>query len=181
MEGEDTFGGRAVCTQQNIDALKALSTRSSGGSGGELQRYQDRPRRDVRRLRGLGGQRPDLAGLRRGRDWRDRQPNGACFAQVTGGACGPRYGAVCGRARFRFEQCLEAACPASDCGSGGTQACHQKAQKSACKEVTTAYAAARTNEVDLITRCGNLYGSIATSCSSSSAILNLAKKAGPAR
>ena len=91
---------------------------------------------------------------------------GSRFAQRVGGACGPRYGAVCGRARYRFEACLELVCSVDDCGGDAPyQARKIKAQKGACKAVSFAYAAACPNEVDLLPLCENVFQAIATSCS----------------
>lgn len=152
-----------VCTQQNIDALKALFSGSAGAKYADIKIA-------------LGASCASCAfSPMTGANWQvfaedgigaiDNR-TGSCFAQRAGGACGPRYGAVCGHARFRVETCLDSACPQTDCGSpAAVQACRVKAMKGACKSIVDAYAVACTNEADLIKHCDNLYDSIATSCS----------------
>ena len=82
---------------------------------------------------------------------------GSCFAQ--------RSGTPCGQARFRWETCLDIACPEVDCGAGGVQTCIVKAQKGACLGLTNTYAAACPNEATDLPICGSIFGAIATSCS----------------
>ena len=153
-----------VCTQQNIDALKALFKSAPAGV-----KFADMKT-------SLGAACASCAFSPIGApNWQvfvedgsgaiDNR-TGSCFAARVGGACGPRYGAVCGKARFRFETCMDIACTTNDCGSEqARQACLNKAQKGACKAVSGAYALACPNEADLLAVCGNIFQAIATSCS----------------
>jgi hypothetical protein len=154
-----------VCTQQNIDALKAKFKAASGGVTFT----------DIRTT--LGAACAACAFSATGAaNWQVfaeasgttalENSAASCFAQRVGGDCGPRYGAVCGKARFRFETCLAIACPDADCG-GASQvaACQVKAQKGACKGIIDAYVAACPNEVDILPSCDNTFKAIATSCS----------------
>ncbi len=90
----------------------------------------------------------------------------SCMTQERGGACGPSYGAVCGKARFRVEGCLDLACPGDECSDGsGVTGCYAKASKGACKPVLDAYAVACPDEPKLIDACENPLQQIAASCS----------------
>lgn len=146
-----------VCTQQNIDALKLLFKNAPAGTGVKYA--------DIKASLGATCAACAFSPIA-GANWQvfvedasgaiDNR-TGSCFAQ--------RSGVPCGQARFRWETCLDTACPESDCGAGGVQACTVKAQKGACQALTTAYASACPNEVDDLPPCGSIFGSIATSCS----------------
>ena len=145
-----------VCTQQNIDALKLLFKNAPAGGGVTYAAIKTSlgPTCAACAFSPIAGATwqvfvEDAAGAVDNR-------TGSCFAQ--------RSGAACGKARFRWETCLDAACPQSDCGAG-VQACTAKAQKGACKGLTTDYASACPNEVTDLPICGNVFGAIATSCS----------------
>lgn len=147
-----------VCTQANIDDLKNLFKNAPAGSGVKYA--------DIKTALGaacagcafspIGGANwqvfvEDKAGAIDNR-------TGSCFAQ--------RSGVACGKARFRWESCLDTACDPVDCVTpSAQQACLQKAQKGACSGLTTDYAAACPNEAADLPPCGNIFGSIATSCS----------------
>jgi hypothetical protein len=145
---------QSACTQQNIDALKALFA-SAPGAGVTFAQIKTT----------LG---PTCASCAfspvAGPTWQlfveeggGAIPNqvGSCFAQLGG--------ADCGKKRFEFETCIDLAC--ADCDPDrGTTACQQKATKGACRDITTAYASACPNEADLVETCGTIFASLAISC-----------------
>ena len=146
-----------VCTQQNIDDLKLLFKNAPAGGGVKFA--------DIKTSLGATCAACAFSPIA-GATWQvfvedavgavDNR-TGSCFAQ--------RSGAACGKARFRWETCLDTACSPVDCGAGSIQVCIAKAQKGACSALTTDYAAACPNEAADLPPCGNIFGAIATSCS----------------
>ena len=145
-----------VCSQGNIDALKnAFNNPPAGG----LQ-YSD-----VKTALGATCSACVFSDLTNGLHWSVfpedatgalNNQTGSCFAQVDS--------AVCGKARFQWEICLNAAC--ADCATD-TQfnTCVTAAQSGACSSLTTTYANTCPNEATDITKCGNVYQAIAVTCS----------------
>lgn len=150
-----------VCTQVEIDALKAAFKASTTGSvkfadiktalGATCSACVFSP------VNGDGG----------------LTPTWSVFAETTTGAYDNRTAScfarlkdeTCGRTRSQFEFCLRQACPATDCPTPAeVTKCKQDVQKGACKAITDTYVAACPNETDLLDAC-NLYASIALSCS----------------
>jgi hypothetical protein len=84
--------------------------------------------------------------------------SGSCFAQVKDAACG--------KARFEWEECLDIACSEADCGADKRTACFPKSYKvgGACKAITDAYVAACPDEQAYIDACGTTFKSLAVSC-----------------
>jgi hypothetical protein len=82
----------------------------------------------------------------------------SCFAHLAG--------ETCGAARAAWEGCLRAGCKLADCGNSDAKVktCKTDVQSGACKDLTTDYVAKCPNETALLTSC-NLYASIAFGCS----------------
>lgn len=146
-----------VCTQQNIDDLKNLFKNAPAGGGVKYA--------DIKTS--LGATCAACAfSPKAGASWQVFvEEVGGAIDNRTGSCFAQRSGAACGQARFRWETCLDSACPEADCGPNGVTACTQKAQKVACLSLTNSYVAACPNEVDDLPICGNIFGAIATSCS----------------
>jgi hypothetical protein len=146
-----------VCTQQNIDDLKALFKSTGGGVGVKFA--------DIKVSLGATCSACVFSPIA-GPTWQvfvEEQSGavdnrtGSCFAQLGDPECGKK--------RFQFETCLDIACSEADCGFDSTGRCQQKAQKGACRELTEAYAKACPTESDLLETCGNIFSAIAASCS----------------
>jgi hypothetical protein len=148
---------QTVCTQQNIDDLKALFKAAPAGGGVKYV--------DIKKSLGTACAACAFSPI--------KGPNWQVFVEDTSGAIDNRTGscfaqlenADCGKKRFQWESCLDAACPETDCGADKVQACTQKAQKGACKDLTDVYAKACPNETDILPICGNIFSAIAVSCS----------------
>jgi hypothetical protein len=144
-----------VCTQQNIDDLKALFKKSPTGV-----KFAD-----IKTSLGATCSACVFSPVK-GPNWQvivedgsgalDNR-TGSCFAQLEN--------ADCGKKRAVWEACLDAACPEAECGADKVQACAQKSQKGACKDLTEVYAKACPNETEHLPICGNIFSAIAVSCS----------------
>lgn len=146
-----------VCTQQNIDALKNLFKNAPAGGGVKYA--------DIKASLGATCAACAFSPLT-GATWQIFvEDNAGAIDNRTGSCFAQRSGAACGKARFRWESCLDAACTEADCGGNGVQACTTKAQKGACAGLTTDYAKACPNEAVDLPICGNIFASIAASCS----------------
>jgi hypothetical protein len=147
-----------VCTQQNINDLKTLFKTAPGGGGIKFA--------DIKIALGATCASCAFSPMNGG-TWQVFVEDGAGGAvdNRTGSCFAHRSGAACGKARFRWESCLESACSEAECGADRVQACTQKAQNGACKDLTSDYAKACPNETTDLVPCGNIFGSIATSCS----------------
>ena len=147
---------QTVCTQANIDAAKLLF--KSPPAGGV--KYAD-----IKTSLGATCAACAFSPVS-GATWQVFvEQGGGAVDNRTGSCFAIRRNATCGQARFRWETCLNAACPESDCGAGGVAACITKAQQGACFTLTTSYAAACPNEATDVPICANIFGSIATACS----------------
>jgi hypothetical protein len=150
-----------VCTQQNVDALKAAFKASTTGS----VKFGD-----IKTALGAAcsgcvfSPLNDDAGL---------TPNWAIFVETGTGAFDNRTAScfarlkdeTCGRTRSQFEFCLRVACKLPDCATDAdVKTCKSKVQSGACKTITDAYVAACPDETALLAAC-NIYSSIALSCS----------------
>ncbi len=148
---------QTVCTQQNIDDLKALFKSAPAGGGVKFA--------DIKTSLGTACAACAFSPI--------KGPTWQIFVEDTAGAIDNRTGscfaqlenADCGKKRFQWESCLDAACPETDCGKDKVQACTQKSQKGACKDLTDSYAKACPNEGDILPLCGNIFSAIAVSCS----------------
>ena len=146
-----------ACTQSDIDKLKALFKSAPGGGGVKYA--------DIKTALGTTCAACAFSPI--------KGPNWQVFVEDTSGAIDNRTGscfaqlenADCGKKRFQWESCLDAACTEADCGADKVQACTQKAQKGACKNLTDVYAKACPNETDILPICGNIFSAIAVSCS----------------
>lgn len=145
-----------VCTQANIDAVKALF--KAAGSAGVAYT-------DIKTALGA----PCSACVFSP----ESAPNWSVFVEATDGFIGNESGACfallkdanCGKSRLFFEQCLDFTCSEDDCQtSTKQQKCYGDTQSGACKDVTTAYSAACPNEKQLIDACGNMYKAMAVAC-----------------
>ena len=149
---------QTACIQQNIDDLKALFKKAPAGGGVAFA--------DIKKSLGTTCAACAFSPIK-GPTWQvfvedatgaiDNR-TGSCFAQLEN--------ADCGKKRFEWETCLDSACPTTDCGDAQkVQTCTGKAQKGACKDLTTIYAKACPNEVEQLKLCGNIFTAIAVSCS----------------
>ena len=146
-----------VCTQANIDALKFLFKNAPAGGGVKYA--------DIKASLGATCAACAFSPVA-GATWQVFvEENAGAIDNRTGSCFAQRSGAACGKARFRWESCLDAACTESDCGASSVQTCIAKAQKGACSGLTNDYAIACPNEATDLPPCGNIFGSIATSCS----------------
>lgn len=81
----------------------------------------------------------------------------SCFARLKD--------ETCGRTRSQFEFCLRKGCTSTECVTDAELTkCKQKVQSGACKAITDAYVAACPMETELLAAC-TFYASIAISCS----------------
>lgn len=150
-----------VCTQANVDALKAAFKASTTGSvkfadikttlGATCSACVFSP------LNTDGGLTPNWSVfVETGTGAYDNR-TASCFARLKD--------ETCGRTRSNFEFCLRAACKMPDCATDAdVKTCKTKAQSGACKAITDAYVAACPNESELLDAC-NIYASIGVSCS----------------
>jgi hypothetical protein len=150
---------QSVCTQANIDDLKALF-KSAPATGVAFT--------DINTKLGATCAACAFSNDKSTTNWQVfakfdgksavQNESGSCFAQIKDAACG--------KARFEWETCLDIACPETDCGADKRQACFPKAYKvgGACKAITDAYVAACPDEQGLIDACGTTFKSLAVSC-----------------
>ncbi len=151
---------QTACNQGDIDSLKALFKAAPPGKGIAFA--------DIKKSLGATCAACAFSPIA-GPNWQvfveDKtgaidNRTGSCFAQLEN--------ADCGKKRFIWESCLDAACPVADCadstGAVPTK-CTQNAQKAACKDLTTVYAKACPSEGDILPICGNIFSAIAVSCS----------------
>lgn len=154
---------QAVCTQQNIDALKAAYAASSTGSVSY---------KDIRTAIGA-----TCAGCAFSPYVVDGGPAttwsvfldvdldaGTAIDNITASCFAELVNPTCGNARHDWEACLRLTCKSTDCGDTNAVAqCKKDVQKGACKDLTATYVAACPNEAALLKYC-NIYGSIAAGC-----------------
>jgi hypothetical protein len=150
---------QSVCTQQNVDDLKALF-KSAPATGVAFT--------DINTKLGATCAACAFTTDKNTTNWGPfakydgkaavQNESGSCFAQIKDPACG--------KARFEWETCLDIACPVADCGADKQQACFPKAYKvgGACKAITDAYVAACPDEAGLIAACGSTFKSLAVNC-----------------
>jgi hypothetical protein len=143
-----------VCTQQNLDDLKALFDAGKGSA-----KYTD----IEKSLGATCG--PCVFTAAKGARWGMIIKDGAnIVADNSLGACfGVVGSAECGKARFEIDSCLDIACPQTDCGTD-TSACNQKALKGACKSFIAPYTTACPDEQTLIDTCTNFVRIIEVTC-----------------
>jgi hypothetical protein len=150
-----------VCTQENVDALKAAFTASTTGS----VKFTD-----IKTALGAACSGCVFSPLNNDAG---ATPNWSVFVETGTGAFDNRTAScfarlkdeTCGRTRSQFEFCLRLACKMPDCATDAdVKTCKTKVQSGACKAITDAYVAACPNESQLLDAC-NLYASIADSCS----------------
>jgi hypothetical protein len=159
------FDVQSVCTQENIDSLKALYAANTDGG---LTFTSIQAALDAGCSSCVFSPEISDGGL---------TPNWSVYVEVDGGAqgtlfvdnrtgsCFARYSNnTCGKLRWEFERCLRIACIDCTTTSATTQ-CKRDAQNGACKDITNSYATACPNETDLIADCDNIYKTIAASCS----------------
>lgn len=151
-----------VCTQPNIDALKAAFKASTTGT----VKYTD-----IKTALGApcsacvfsalntdGGVTPTWSVFVEG-------TTGGAFDNRTASCFARLQDETCGRTRSQFEFCLRAACKMPDCATDADlKKCKSTAQSGACKTITDAYVAACPKETELLDAC-TIYSSIAISCS----------------
>ena len=151
---------QTVCTQPDIDSLKALFKSATPGKGIAFA--------DIKKSLGATCSACAFSPI--------AGPNWQVFVEDKAGAIDNRTGSCfaqlenveCGRKRFNWESCLNAACPTADCADATGKVpskCKQNAQKAACKDLTTAYAKACPNETTILPICGNIFSAITVSCS----------------
>jgi Trypsin-like peptidase domain len=146
-----------VCTQRNIDALKSLVRSAPPGEGVAYT--------DIKSALGATCASCAFGPIASG-NWQVFVEDGSGVIDNRTGSCfAQRSGTACGRARYRWEACLDQACSDASCGASGLAGCFAKAMKGACTDLTADYVTACPNEASDVAACGNLYGSIATSCS----------------
>lgn len=144
------------CEQSDIDAIKALFAKSTGGS----VKYDDIKTAVSAKCKDCMF--TPVAGTRWGMFVDTDQgvldnTSGACFAIQKDDACG--------KARFEWETCVSVACSQKDCGTQSAVAqCIPKTFDGACKDTTTAYTAACPNEKELVAGCENIYQTIVLTC-----------------
>jgi hypothetical protein len=150
-----------VCTQENLDALKAAFKASTTGSvkfteiktalGAACTACVFSP------LQTDGGATPNWqVFVETGTGAIDNR-TASCFARLKD--------ETCGRTRSQFELCLRTACKMPDCATDAdVTACKKKVQSGACKAITDSYVAACPNEQELLDAC-TIYSSITLSCS----------------
>ena len=143
-----------VCTQKNLDDLKALFAAGKGSA-----KYTD----IETTLGATCG--PCVFTAKAGPRWGLLVKEGAnVIADNSLGAC---FGAIstpeCGKARFEIDSCLDIACPQTDCGTD-LKICNTKALKGACKSFVTPYTKACPDEQTLIDNCTNFTRIIEVTC-----------------
>lgn len=147
-----------VCLQADIDKLKAEFAKSTTGV-----KYAD-----IKTALGAACAACAFSPVK-GANWQ-------VIVEDTGGAIDNRSGsclgqvstAACAASVFNFEQCLDLACDQTECGGDKEQqACFTKAGKGACKGLNDAVSKACADPGDAakVTSCGNIFTSIAASCS----------------
>jgi hypothetical protein len=150
---------QSVCTQTNIDDLKALF-KSAPATGVAFTDINAKLGATCAACAFSTDKNTTNWGIFAQYDGKSAVQNesGACFAVIKDPACG--------KARFEWETCLDIACPESDCGADKRQACFPKAYKvgGACKAITDAYVAACPDEQGLIDACGTTFKSLAVTC-----------------
>jgi len=148
-----------VCTQQNIDDLKALF-KAAPATGVAFTDINTKLGATCAACAFTNDKNTTNWGIFANFDGKSAVQNesGACFATIKDAACG--------KARFEWETCLDIACPESDCGADKRSACFPKSYKvgGACKAITDAYVAACPDEQALIDACGNTFKSLAVTC-----------------
>ncbi len=154
---------QTVCTQKDIDALKAAYAASSTGS----VTYNE-----IRSTLGatcaacvFSPLTPDGGPAATWSVFVDANLDaGTAIDNSTASCFAEHAGDICGKARHDWESCLRLACKTTDCGStSAVTQCKKDVQKGACKDLTTAYVGACPNESALLAAC-NVYGSIAAGC-----------------
>jgi hypothetical protein len=155
---------QTVCTQQNIDALKAAYKSSTNGnvSFSIVRTSLGVPCSDCvfsQLTTNDGGT---------ATTWSVFVENdadaGTAIDNRTASCLGRRAGDACGNARHQFETCLRLGCKSTDCVSAASiTQCKKDVQSGACKTLTADYMAACPNEPALATEC-NLFASIAYGC-----------------
>jgi hypothetical protein len=143
-----------VCSQQNLDDLKALFDAGKGSA-----KYTD-----IEKTLGTTCA-PCVFTASKGARWGLIIKDGAnIVADNSSGSCfGQLSTAECGKATFELDACTDIACPQTDCGTD-TQACATKAGKGACKSFVTAFQTACPDAQTLIDNCTNFVRIIEVSC-----------------
>ncbi len=145
-----------VCTQKNVDDLKALFKASLGEVTAP----------DVRAALGAACA---ACAVSKGTDptWQVIVENGSSTINNGLGSClAIRDGNACGQAAFRLETCVGLACPVASCGGSGSEVqCATAAQKGACLALNDAYVATCPGSVGAdFSICSNVFGALATVC-----------------
>jgi hypothetical protein len=150
-----------VCTQKNLDDLKALIN-ASGTAGTKFTDIQTT----------LGATCAACAFSKdTAANWQPYVQSGTGFLSNRFGSCLAQVeSAACGKAYFEFDICLKSACSMTDCGTAAAiDACQTKAAKagSACGTLGQAFATACPNaatQLDTGGVCASSPASIKVSC-----------------
>jgi hypothetical protein len=146
-----------VCTQKNLDDLKALFTKGGGSA-----KFADIKTTLGAQCAGCAFSKKDAA------NWQVivedtngfiSNGTGSCFATVETPECG--------KAAFEFDVCLKTACNQTDCGmdAAAIKTCTQKAATgAACKGLNTAFGKACPNVQNDFLVCTGTVASIAVLC-----------------
>ncbi len=149
-----------VCTQANVDALRALFDASPTGV-----KFTD-----MKTAMGMACT-ACVFSPQESANWQvfvDTKTAGAAIDNRSGSCYAQVGGEACGKAAFNYERCLDAVCTEEDCGgTAGLSKCYTAARgaKGACKALFDAVPTACPNIADLEPFCDNIYKTITTSCS----------------
>jgi hypothetical protein len=149
---------QSVCTQKNIDDLRALFVKGMGSA-----KFTD-----IETTLGATCS-PCVFTPTTAANWGPLVKDPMGYLQNEVGSCLAQVeNAACGKAFFEFDTCLVAACPASDCGDQtAIDACQTKAAKGACKALNATVGTACpkiSTELAMGGICADTLNSIAVSC-----------------
>jgi hypothetical protein len=144
---------QSVCSQQNLDDLKALFDKGKGSA-----KYSD----IEKTLGATCG--PCVFTQVKSPTWGVIVKDGtAVVADNSSGSCfGQLSDGTCGKAVFELDACVNLVCPQS---CSDRQACTSKALKGACKDYGTAFQKGCPEAATLEPQCDNFIKIIAVSCS----------------
>lgn len=147
-----------VCTQKNLDDLKALFVKGMGGA-----KYTEIKTTLGANCAACAFSKKDAA------NWQLFVEDGIGFISNSTASClATVENAACGKAAFEFDICLRSVCSQADCGMDQTaiSACQKKAVKGACKKLSTDFGTAcgANLQADLTDKCTGPVADLAVVC-----------------